>query len=145
MNTKLLLYIITPVILASLVNLITYLTGWRMRENANTRNKLLPPGYVVGIIWTVLFAILGYILYLLRNNAAATLVTVIFLIYGLVYNYLPVSLFHLWNLIALLLAFLIVFTILLTEKYSQMIFLVLLTPLIIWATYVNVIFSLRKV
>ena len=142
MNVTLLLYIIVPIILASVINLISYLIGWRMKENKQTRNKLLPPGYVVGIVWTLLFGLLGYVLYLLRNNAAATLVTITFLIYALAYNYLPVSLFDLWNLIALLLAFMIIFTILLTEKYSQGTYILLLAPLIAWTTYVNIIFAI---
>jgi len=144
MNLRLILYIIIPIILALTINLITYITGtWRMRDNEP--NKLLPPGFVVGTVWMILFGILGYVLYLLRGNAAGSMVTIIFLIYALAYNYLPVSLFNLWNLIALLLAFMIVITVLLTEpstKFTK--YVLLLSPLLAWTIYVNVIFSLKK-
>jgi tryptophan-rich sensory protein len=58
-------HILIPVISAIIMNGIIYALHLN-KINSKELNKLyIPPGYIIGIIWTILFALLGYVHYLL--------------------------------------------------------------------------------
>ena len=58
------IHILVPVFLACVINAWIYSTGL---QKGASKTPGLPPGYVVGIVWIVLFAMLGYAHYLLRK------------------------------------------------------------------------------
>jgi tryptophan-rich sensory protein len=61
------IHIITPIIFAISMNSLIY--RYKLLHTNKRRRKYLPPGYVIGIIWTILLGILGYVHYLLYRFA----------------------------------------------------------------------------
>jgi tryptophan-rich sensory protein len=61
---RLALSVSVPVVAALIVNGIIYLN--RLNEQTAEETRFLPPGPVVGAIWVFLFALFGYVFYLLR-------------------------------------------------------------------------------
>ncbi len=53
------MHVVCAVALAVVVNGIVYKNGWNSTDN-NRGNRWLPPGWVIGLVWMVLFALLGY-------------------------------------------------------------------------------------
>jgi len=87
------LNIAVPVGAAALENYIIYGTGTRLSDTK--ANPMLPPGYIIGIVWMVLLGLLGYAHFLLytfqgANNIAASSVIVLIL-YCLAY---PIFLYY---------------------------------------------------
>jgi tryptophan-rich sensory protein len=56
MNYALVTAILLPVLLALVMNAVIYAKGW---GNAPTRSRLLPPGWVIGMIWLI-FGLLAF-------------------------------------------------------------------------------------
>ena len=63
MNYALLYNIFIPVVLAIIINLISFGLGWSGKSKDSKRNPLLPPGYVIGIVWIIILGLLGYVHY----------------------------------------------------------------------------------
>ena len=137
-----LLYILLPIILSFLINLFTF-----RKEKTNDLQsrdiQYLPPGPIIGIIWTILLGLLGYTYSLLENNnknmniqkISIILLTLFCLLYPILtvnstirfsknYNYL--------TLIFVLTVFYVIF------KKSKKIAYYLI-PLLCWILYVNII------
>lgn len=55
---------------AVITNVIVFANGWNTGPN-EARPSLAPPGYVIGIIWTVLFACMGAARFLVRSTRLA--------------------------------------------------------------------------
>ena len=134
------IYVLTPVILAIITNSIIYTNNWQSQDT-NPRNPLLPPGYVIGAIWTAIFALLGYALYLTRDNQSASLAScsiVAIIIWSLAYPFLTNGLQQkrgrILNTVTLILA-MILAIIVINQKPAAFAFIV---PLLLWASYVNV-------
>lgn len=57
------LYILIPILIAFLINIKMY------RKDSNTMKDIdiryLPPGYIIGVVWIIMLALMGYVLYLL--------------------------------------------------------------------------------
>ncbi len=132
-------HIITPIILALLVNGIIF----TFKFNDTKPRKYLPPGYIIGTIWMIIFGLLGYVHYLIykenNNKITFTSLYIIFIIiYCLAYPFITGLKFKtglLLNLFALILSFILGIVIIMQSKY---IFIFVL-PLILWASYVNII------
>jgi len=135
-------YIMVPVALSLLVNLIVYLQGWAQQDSKASTNTYLPPGYVVGTIWVIIFALLGYLIFLVKDNMVSLIIIVIFLVYSLAYPFMTPRIFPLLNLWALILAFVMLAVLLVNHVYEQKNIIILLTPLILWASYVNTIYAI---
>jgi len=134
-------HIFAPVLLAAISNGLIY--GFGVNRNQDKRNPYLPPGYVIGSIWMVLFGFLGYAHYLLyRVNQRSTRASLA--IVGLFLFCLAYPLFTglraksglLLNLATLILAF-VVSMLVLVESARVVVWLI---PLLAWATFVNVVF-----
>jgi tryptophan-rich sensory protein len=151
-NNNLLYHIFIPILLAIFMNGIIY----TFRINKTTKEeeskyiyykKFLPPGYIIGTIWVIIFGLLGYAHYLVFNQnqnkiTISSLSIILVIIYCLLYPLitgLKVKSGLLLNLISLILAFSLGIIIILESKY---IFLFIL-PLIIWSSYVNVIDTIQ--
>jgi len=141
-------HILIPVLLALSMNSVIYIFGINKQNKEikdNQYAKLLPPGYVIGIIWTIIFGLLGYAHYLMYklkdkiNIGSVSIVLVI--IFCLLYPVITSLKFKyglLLNLITLIISFVLGIIIILESKY---IFLYII-PFIVWASYVNVVDTL---
>ena len=83
---SLILNISLPVGVAALENYIIYANGGMPTY---TTNPMLPPGYIVGIVWIILLGSLGYAHYLLYNlqggNTIASSSVIVLILYCLSY------------------------------------------------------------
>jgi len=144
--TNILLYsILIPVITAIMMNGIIYTFGI-IKKNKSIRNPLIPPGYVIGTIWIIIFGLLGYVHYLLYKLKNGISFTSIFLIFVFLFciSYPLITGFKeksglLLNLITLILAFILGMLVIIESKY---IFLYII-PLILWAAYVNIAYVIQ--
>jgi len=143
---KAILYVLTPVVLAIIVNAIIYIKGWQSSNEAtnattNNRNPLLPPGPIIGTIWIIIFAFLGYASYIAnqtRQTTTSIFITIIIiwcLAYPFLTNGLNQSPGRILNTITLILA--AILSIVSTASQMPQI-TYLLIPLFTWASYVNI-------
>lgn len=130
-------HILIPVICAIAMNGIMYLN-----KKKSTELLYLPPGYMIGIIWMVILAFLGYVHYLLyslkqKSNYGSASV-VLFILLSLSYpviNAINEKYGYFLNLISLILAYIVG---LIVMMYSKDIF-VYMIPLLVWISIVNLI------
>jgi tryptophan-rich sensory protein len=139
-----------PVFLAIIMNGIIYTFGINKYEEKKKEDdnklKFLPPGYVIGIIWVLIFALLGYSNYLTYNvtnsinfgNVAIGILILYSLAYPLITGLKPEN-SDLYNIIALILSFSCALTISFFSKYI----LLYLIPLLVWVSYVNIVFVMK--
>lgn len=128
-------HVLIPVFSAIAMNVIIYAFGWNKNMK---RDDDLPPGYIIGTIWTVIFALLGYVhyrLYALKNNTNfGSASVVLFILFSLAYPALISSINGCFlNFISLILSFALS---LIVMMYSRHIFLFMI-PLLVWVSYVN--------
>jgi tryptophan-rich sensory protein len=139
-------HIFIPVISAIIMNGIIYTFGINKYTSKDKINPYIPPGYIIGIIWTVIFGLLGYahyLLYKLKNEISLASLSIVFLIifcilYPFITGLKPKN-GLLLNLITLILAFIVSIIVILESKYI----FIYLIPLLIWASYVNIAFVIE--
>lgn len=73
MNTY--FYILIPIILAIIINAFMYSnnsknTNQELTIKNSTNTSYLPPGYVIGIVWTILLGLMGYVYALLEQKSS---------------------------------------------------------------------------
>jgi len=142
----LLYHILVPIVLAIIMNGIIYM--FKLNKNDNLINdslykKFLPPGYIIGSIWLIIFGLLGYVHYLIyKQNDNKITITSLFICFIILFclSYplitgLKVKSGIIMNLLSLILGFILGIVIITQSKYA---FLFVL-PLIIWASYVNIV------
>ncbi len=78
---KKIIYIIIPIIIGSLIGIITKNHVFYIEAS------ITPPDIVFPIVWTILYGILGYTYYLLNNEYNASLIKKIFIL-QLIINYI---------------------------------------------------------
>jgi tryptophan-rich sensory protein len=148
MNYTLLYNIFIPVILAIIINSISFGLGWTKKSKDNKMNPLLPPGYVIGIVWIIILGLIGYVhyeIFKLHNNhiTFTSLYVVFFILFCLAYPFLTLGYKEkiglLLNLITLILAFILSLLIIIQSKYI----FIFLIPLLLWVTYVNFVFVIE--
>lgn len=107
-------------------------------------NPYLPPGYIIGLIWIIIFGFLGYAYYLLINKNKTynlgSISIIILWIFCLLYPFLTNGFSNKYisiilNILTLFFSLIVGLIVFLESKY---IFLYLL-PLIFWAIYVNIV------
>jgi len=138
---KLLLNIFIPIILALLLNFIIFSLQWNNSEKYY--NPYLPKGYIIGIIWTLIFGLLGAAHYILifynKNKSSLASSSIIFLIaFCLAYPFLTNGLKYnkisnILNFVTLVLS-IIVSIIVFRKSIYAFYFLI---PILIWSLYVN--------
>jgi len=136
-NYNYLIHIFIPILLAIIVNIYLYQND--VYKN-NTRNKYLPPGYVIGITWIIILGFLGYIHYLTYNSHVSFFVIIV-ITYCLIYPFLTKNKNNedsvKYNLIALILSFTL-FVIILV-KYQKNYLYIYAIPLLLWTIYVYIV------
>lgn len=138
------IHILAPVVLALLMNGLIFSQKWNISKG-QPRNPYIPPGGIVGAIWMILFALLGYVhfqLYSQNGNrfSNACIVLIIFFLYSLAYPILTSfssipDTFSTLNMGALLLAG--IATVYVWQEDSAL--LPYMIPLILWTSYVNIV------
>ena len=142
------IHILTPVIAALLMNGLIFSQGLKINKNQNP-NPYIPPGIFVGLIWLILFALLGYVHYCLysgnRNRfTAASIIIILFILYSLAYPIITAfssnpNTFSLLNQGALLFAAITTAAVY-QEDASLLPYMI---PLLAWTTYVNLVTMLQ--
>jgi drug/metabolite transporter (DMT)-like permease len=122
--------------LAIMINIIIY----NKQIGKNQKSKYIPPGYIVGTIWTLLFGLLGYIIYRLQNYTSVASISIyIFILFSVLYPFItklsPGSLSDMFNKIAFLLACSVCYLVY-SENHGLTIYLL---PLFFWMVYVNIV------
>jgi len=135
-------HVLIPVFLATAMNALIYKFG--LNKRLSSSQKYLPPGYIIGLIWTILFATLGYVhykLYTLKNKANYGSMSIVFFICFSLFYPVVVTInenyANLMNLISLILSFVVSIVVLM---YSKNIFWYLI-PLLVWVSFVNLLGS----
>lgn len=140
MKFKPILFIIVPVILAVFTNAIIYKLGWD-RNNLETKSPILPPGWVIGMNWTIIFGILGFAIYKsvqIKDYIVAALL--IFLIaLCIAYPFYTSGLeadraARIGNTSTLIIAFVVSLVISVRAKRV----LPYMVPILLWGSYVNI-------
>lgn len=123
-----------PISLAIIVNLLIYTLGLLPSQ---PKNKMIPPGYIVGSIWIFLFGLLGYIHHRLGNDYSYASVSIyVFIGYALSYPFFTrLENIDIFNKIAWVLAFLCS----LLLYYENRWLIPYIFPLLAWVTYVNIV------
>ena len=139
------LFVIAPVLLALVSNaLIYWLKLLRPLSSSPESRWGLPPGWVVGTIWTLLFGTLGYVLFLTYNANGITAVGVaIFIALCLAYPFYvrSQSIAPIANLATLLLGFTV--TIIIARTMHHISAVTWMIPVLAWLSYVCTLDSLR--
>jgi|LakMenE09Jun09ns_1017247.scaffolds.fasta_scaffold00383_2 tryptophan-rich sensory protein len=129
------IHVLLPVLAACILNGYIYLMGW---NSTKSENPLLPPGYVIGIVWIIILALLGYAHYLVYPSYSSWVI-VAAIVYCLMYPFLTNGLkdrmMYLFNGIALIFAILVFATCYSTVVESA----VYTVPFLLWSVYVNIV------
>ena len=138
------IHILAPVIAALLMNGLIFSQGLKINKKQNP-NPYIPNGGIVGLIWLILFGLLGYVHYRLysENKNAFTIASIsiiLFILYSLAYPIITTfssnpNTFSLLNQGALLFA--VVTTALVYQENTSL--LPYMAPLIAWTGYVNLV------
>ena len=139
-------HIFIPVLVALIMNGIIYIFKLN-KDNKELENYFIPKGYIIGIIWTLIFALLGYVHYLLYTidnkinigSISVIILMLLYLLYPLIIAFKK-KYFKLVNLISLILGYIVSLIIL---GYSKYIFIYMI-PLLVWISYVNVVYLIEK-
>lgn len=136
-------HVLVPVLAAFLMNTFIYLIPGFYRS---VPIKGLPPGYVIGIIWMIIFALLGYAHYLLymkkralTSGCIALELLLVFSILYPVFTGLNPKSGLIYNLLSLVLAF-VTGIVVVQESRTALAYLV---PYLLWVFYVNAFFVLK--
>jgi tryptophan-rich sensory protein len=140
MNSNPLVHVLIPIVLAFAMNGWIYYVGLNKYSKSERSNPYIPPGYVIAVIWTLLFGLMGYTHYLLGNaNSAASLAIVALIAFCLAYPLLTglrEKSGLLLNLMALVLSFSVSLLVIQESVYA----FYWLIPLLLWTIYVNAAF-----
>jgi tryptophan-rich sensory protein len=128
------------------MNGIIYTFGINKYSEKNKINPYIPPGYVIGTIWVIILGLLGYLHYLIYKKYEAITFTSLLILFVILFciSYplitgLKVKSGLLLNLITLILAFILALFVITESKYM----FIYLIPLLVWASYVNIAFTIQ--
>ena len=137
-------HILIPIILATIINIIIYKNGWNMKSKKGYTKKVLPPGYIIAIVWTVILGLLGYLHYLIwilnnKKSSLASISIILFVLFCLAYPFLTSGLDpskgFILNLLTLIFA--IILAIIVYNSTKNIKYIIYLIPLLLWSIYVN--------
>jgi tryptophan-rich sensory protein len=139
MKFKVLLHTLLPILAAIIINIVIYTQGWNNNGGENKEiSKLLPPGYIIAIVWIIILGLLGYVHYLTFPSYISVFILIV-IIYCLSYPFLTAGLKEdkgdIYNILAFAMAIIVSIIIWL---YNKKVVLYTL-PFLIWTTYVAVV------
>lgn len=138
MSWEIALHTAMPMVLAGFVNWIVYKKGWNV-VNAQTKNKWIPPGYVVGIVWLLIFGFLGYLEFQTYSKRQHVIqcALIAYIVFCALYPFLSAGLTNdgqakSLNAASLIFAFAIALN--LSKQLLPYMF-----PVLLWTSYVNIV------
>jgi tryptophan-rich sensory protein len=142
-------HILVPVLAAIIMNGVIYTFGMNKYSDKTEKSKInpyIPPGYVIGTIWVIILGLLGYLHYLIYKKYESITFTSLLIVFVILFciSYplitgLRVKSGLLLNLITLILAFILALFVITESKYM----FIYLIPLLVWASYVNIAFTIQ--
>jgi tryptophan-rich sensory protein len=142
-------HILVPVLAAIIMNGVIYTFGMNKYSDETEKSKInpyIPPGYVIGTIWVIILGLLGYLHYLIYKKYESITFTSLLIVFVILFciSYplitgLRVKSGLLLNLITLILAFILALFVITESKYM----FIYLIPLLVWASYVNIAFTIQ--
>jgi len=149
LSTNLYANILVPVVAASLMNAVIFTKRWNNYRGKSIKfySPYLPSGSVIAIIWTILFALLGYMHYLLMKQhdgrpSFASIAIILLILFCIMYPILTNGLRQRWasllNLLTLIFSGIVGFLVYRENQGAS----VYTLPLLAWATYVNLVETL---
>lgn len=129
LDTKL-YYIFIPIILAAILNVIIFTKRWN-----TIQRKYLPPGWVIGIIWSIILGILGYLLFISKQNKVTYFAIAGLILFILAYPFITnkfVENTKLLDTITLILSVLVA-----TLLFFQKGMILYMVPLLTWVIFVK--------
>lgn len=137
MMTHVIYHVLTPIIAACILNYFIYLQGWNTGKKTQKHPKL-PPGYIIGIVWIIIFGLLGYVHYLTYPSYASRVI-IVAIIYCLAYPFLTNGLKQenagIYNALSLIIAVIVYYNVYIQQPYSSLYIL----PFLLWTLYVNIV------
>ena len=131
------LYVLLPVGLAISMNAVIFLNKWTRNNANNPVRALLPPGWVIGAVWTVLFALMGYCAWLLRAHSFAHYAVLGFILWSLIYPLITAAgPAFIIDKVSLIFAFTVACAISWTNSRNA---LAVFLPLLLWVSYIGVV------
>jgi tryptophan-rich sensory protein len=125
-----------PILLACIVNGMIFALGWGNRSQ--TSYKGLPPGWAIGMIWVVILGLLGYCRWLLKDHYFASAAITFIIIFCISYPFytlgLQENIGRFMNVVTLILALFVGVIVVITNATALWFY----SPLVLWASYVNV-------
>jgi len=137
-DNKKVVHVLVPVLLAVAMNGVIWRMGWGSRgETGMMKSEYLPPGWVIGGVWMVLFGFLGWTHWLVRKDWKARTALQILIAYCLMYPVLTGGLRErlgrLFNVVALILSYVATMFVVMGRHDLRW-----MLPLLAWVSYVNV-------
>lgn len=131
-----LIHIFVPILLAIIINFI--MNRQKLYIKDYEPNKYLPPGYIIGIVWTIILGFLGYAHYL-KHNSLTSVYIIVIIIYCLSYPFLTYKRSEeeaqVFNLIAVILAITLFIMLFIDNIYDSLYVL----PFLLWCVYVFIV------
>jgi len=130
------IHILIPILLVSFVNR-------NMRTKKYTSNNpFLPPGYIIGIVWFLLFGLLGYVNFILykQKKWLAYILIWLLLLFYMSYPYLTngfrnMKISKMLDIISLILTIFV--SIYIFRIYEKIFYFMI--PVLLWLLYVNLV------
>jgi tryptophan-rich sensory protein len=149
LGTNLYANVLVPVVAASLMNAVIFTKKWNNYRGKSIKfySPYLPSGSVIAVIWTILFALVGYMHYLLMKQhdgrpSVASIAIVLLILFCIMYPILTNGLRQRWvgllNLLTLIFSGIVGFLVYRENPCAS----VYTLPLLAWATYVNLVYTL---
>lgn len=123
-------YILIPIVLATLLNILIFTKKWN-----NIQRKHLPPGWIIGIIWTVILGTLGYLLFLSKQHKITYFAIAGLIVFILAYPFLTnkfVEKTKFFDTVTLILSVLV--AIMLFFQKGMVLYML---PLLVWVLFVK--------
>jgi tryptophan-rich sensory protein len=138
MDIYMFIHILVPVVAAILLNVFIYTQGWN-KENQQKEepNKLLPPGFVIAIVWILILGLLGYTHYLVYPSSASWII-VAAVLYCLAYPFLTAGLqkhMQVLNALSFFVALAVTISTFIYNNFSALFTI----PFLLWTAYVTIV------
>ena len=134
------LHMLFPVLATLIVNGIVFAMKWNKNNNASANRRFLPPGYIIGFIWVVLFALLGAIHWFVRNDKVAAYTLIALMVWCILYPFytggLQQSRAVLMNTLTLGIVFTVALILATRGHNKETLYFI---PILGWTMYVNIV------
>jgi tryptophan-rich sensory protein len=145
-------FILAPILLAIIFNGILF--SFKLSDKYKypySQNKSSKYGYLIGIIWTIIFGFIGYTYYLLYKESKnyftpGTIAIILYLIFSLSYPFITFRFTQLTDILNIISLFIALFLMIIVgneywKSANSLRILFYLMPLLVWLLFVNIFFG----